>query len=112
MGLSSLPGLAAHKITPEEKKPAFDHDKASRLVSEAISLLSSLYPTGGLDWLRENRPDIIRHLKEAEANLDAAAEAEDVSGFAKALDIYTRSYQKAFELYKARPPIIEQKELF
>jgi hypothetical protein len=111
-GLSSLPGLEAHRIMPDEKRPAFNHEKAARLVSDAVSLLESLYPPGGIEWLRENRRDVISHLKEIETCLDKAIEAGDLAAFTKALDLYTRSYQKAFEVYNARPPVIEQGSMF
>lgn len=109
-GLSSLPGLAAHRIVPEP--PAFDREKAGRLVSDAISLLESLYPAGGLEWLRKNRPDVVKHLKEIEVSLDKAIEDGDLEAFTKSLDLYTKAYKKAFEIYNARPPVIDQESLF
>lgn len=112
-GLSSLPGLEAHRIVPEEKKPVFDHERAVRLVSDAVSLLESLYPQGGMEWLRENRRDVIDHLKAAEARLDKAAAGEELAEFTAALKHYTESYKRAFEVYNGRPPVIErQKGLF
>jgi hypothetical protein len=109
-GLSSLPGLAAHRIVPEEKIPVFDHEKAYRLISDAYSVLTSLYPAGGLEWLRENRIDVIEHLKSADARLDKAAAGEDLAAFTKALEHYTNSYRRAFDVFNARPPVIERQE--
>ncbi|HOI16998.1 MAG TPA: hypothetical protein PK036_11720 [Geobacteraceae bacterium] len=109
-GLSSLPGLEAHRIVPEEKKPVFDHERAARLVSDAVSLLESLYPQGGMEWLRKFRPDVIDHLKAAEASLDKAIDDGDLDAFTKSLDLYTKSYQRAFEVYSGRPPVIERQE--
>jgi hypothetical protein len=112
-GLSSLPGLETHRIVPEEKTPAFDNERAVRLVSDAVSLLESLYPAGGLEWLRENRRDIIDHLKAAAERLDNAAAGEKLAEFTAALKHYTESYKRAFEVYNGRPPVIErQKGLF
>ena len=105
-----IPGLQAHRIVPEERKPAFNHEKASRLVSDAVSLLASLYPAGALEWIAANRPDINKHLKEITANLDKAAAGDDLSAFTKALGIYVEAQKKAFGIYMARPPVIERQE--
>jgi hypothetical protein len=109
-GLSSLPGLAAHRIVPEEKKPAFNHEKAYRLVCDAVSLLASLYPAGALEWIKENRPDIEKCLKEYRQNLDVTSQGDDVGAFTKALGFFVEGHKKAFQVYEARPPVIERQE--
>jgi hypothetical protein len=109
-GLSALPGLDVHRIIPEDQSPAFDHEKAHRLVSDGYSLLASLYPAGALEWIEGNRPDISKHLKEFAANLDKAAEGDDVAAFHKALSVYVEGHKKAFRIYEARPPVIERQE--
>jgi len=109
--LANIPGLAAHAAA----KPVvtFDRERAEQLVCDTVSLLSSIYPAGALEWLQQNRPDVDRYLKESEQELDQSIKAEDPIGFAKALELYTKRYQRAFEIFNARPPVEEvQGELY
>jgi len=111
--LGNIPGLATHQIQLPEAKPTFDRDKAARLVSETVSLLSSFYPAGALEWIQANRPDVKRYLTESESELDQAAEEGDQGRFTRALALYAKRYQRAFEIYKERPPVIDvQEEMF
>ncbi len=104
--LENCPGLQAHQVEVPEAKP-FDREKAYRLVRDAVSLLGSYYPAGALEWLRENRPDVTRFLKETEAELDRAVLDGDMAAFARTLEVYTRSHQRAFRIYEERPPVVE-----
>lgn len=116
--LSNIPGLAAHQVqvpevTPEPARSDFDREAAFRLVSDAVSLLASFYPAGALEWLRENRPDVIRYLTEAEIALDMAILAEDITQFRVVLEEYVKYHRKAFKIYEERPPVVEvQDDLF
>lgn len=111
--LGNIPGLAAHQIQIPTAKLPFDHEKAVRLVSDAVGLLNSFYPAGALEWIQVNRPDIPRYLKESEAALDQSIENGDQEAFAKALDLYTERHRRAFTIYNERPPVIEvQEEMF
>lgn len=103
--LANIPGLAAHKTV--EPVVAFDRERAERLICDAVSLLSSIYPAGALEWLEKNRPDVYRYLRESEQELDKSVTDEDAMGFAKALERYTKRSQKAFEIFAARPPVVE-----
>uniref|UniRef100_A0A831TXV1 Uncharacterized protein n=1 Tax=Geobacter metallireducens TaxID=28232 RepID=A0A831TXV1_GEOME len=85
----------------------FDRETARRMVWDTVCMLSSSYPDGALEWLRANRPDVIRYAHEAEAALDAAVEAEDVHGLALALERYVKVFQRAFQVFEGRPPVIE-----
>lgn len=103
--LDSIPGLAAHAVVTVP--PAFDADRAVRLVADAVSLLASMYPAGCMEWVEANRPDVYRYIREAERDLDLAVDNEDALGFAKALEVYSKRYQRAFEIYVGRPPVVE-----
>lgn len=103
--LANIPGLAAHKGTPP--RVPFDRERACRLVGDAVSLLTSMYPSGALEWIEGNRPDVHKYLREAERDLDASVESEDSTAFAKALEIYVKRHQRAFEIYNERPPVVE-----
>lgn len=97
------PGVAAQRIQGQ----SFDRDKATRLVSDAISLLNSFYPDGALEWVQINRTDIHRHLKQSEAELVESILAEDQARFARALEIYSKRHHRAFAIYNERTPLIE-----
>lgn len=105
--LANIPGLAAHKVAVPEAAVAFDWERAARLVGDAVSLLSSTYPAGAMEWLAVNRPDVHRYIQEAEQALDGSVEREDSAAFAKALELYIKRHQRAFELYNERPPVME-----
>lgn len=110
--MSAIPGLAMHKTTVPDPPPppAFDREKADSLMREAISLLCSFYPVGAMEWLRENRPDAVKHLEESMAEIDAAVLAEDIKAVTAALERYVKFHQRAFELFEQRPPVIEVQE--
>lgn len=108
-----IPGLSAHRIDIPPVKPDFDQDVASRLIGDAISILSSLYPSGALEWVRVNRPDVAQHLREAADAMDAAANGTNRAALVNAIDRWVSFHKKAFEIYNCRPPVIErQGEIF
>ncbi len=107
--MQSIPGLSKHEtVVP----PSLDSRKASRLIREAISLLSSYYPTGALEWIREERPDLYAKLREAERTVDEVAKGDEVGPLRKALDEYVTAHRRAFSAYEGRPPVIQQRGLF
>lgn len=111
--LANIPGLAAHAAKVPEPAATFDRERAERLVGDAVSLLTSLYPAGALEWIEQNRPDVHRYLQDSERDLDKSVEDEDPIGFAKALELYTKRYRRAFEIFAGRPPVMEvQGELY
>ena len=105
--ISNIPGLAAHRVAVPVAASPFDRERAIRLTGDAVSLLSSYYPAGALEWLKENRPDVDRYLREAEQDLDESIEREDLPRFTKALEIYIKRHQRGFEIFNERPPVME-----
>lgn len=105
--LDAIPGLAAHQ---EQTVPQLSDDEAGRLISDAVSLISSVYPTGALEWVSEKRSDVMRHLAEAEQEVDAAAIARDRARLVKALDGWTKRYKRAFALFEDRPKVLQRQE--
>ena len=101
-----IPGLAAHRIDVP-KAPAFDQAAASLLVGDAVSIISSLYPAGALEWLRENRPDVAKHLREAADSMDLAANGTNRAVLVVAIERWVEFHRKAFEIYLSRPPVID-----
>jgi len=104
-----IPGLAAHRIDIP-KAPAFDQDAAALLVGDAVSIIASLYPAGALEWLRDNRPDVAKHLREAADTMDAAANGTDRAALVVAIERWVEFHRKAFSIYQSRPPVIECQE--
>jgi len=87
--------------------PVFDIDKAVKLLHEGLVLVNSFYPPGAMEWLRENRPDIAKQLKSDWKAIDLAIKAEDMQAATSAAELCIRQHRKAFDIYLARPPIIE-----
>ena len=108
--LASIPGLSAHQMTVAPAVSVFDWIKADQLRSDELSLVASFYPAGALEWLQEHRADIWQYLLESEAEIDKAVLAEDRPRFLKALDIWSKRHQKAFDIYRERPPIVERQD--
>lgn len=107
----NIPGLQAHRIAvPSDPEPQFDQEKASRLVSDAVSLLASLYPSGALEWIQTNRPDVYRYLKEATADMDNAAQGDDKNALVSSIERWVKLTRTAFQIYEQRSPVIEQQE--
>lgn len=107
---SSVRNFAAETPAQQPEKPIFDGDKAYRLMRDAISLLNSFYPDGALEWLTINRPDVGKHLLEAENDIDQAIFAEDIDQVTAALERYVKLSRAAFKVFEARPPVIEVQE--
>lgn len=105
-----IPGLQAHRTVPLESDSQFDQEKASRLVSDAVSLLASLYPSGALEWIQTNRPDVFRYLKEATAEMDQTAQGDDKTALVASIERWVKMHRKAFTIYEQRPPVMERRE--
>lgn len=108
--LDAIPGLATHQAEPVAVIPEFDRQRADSLIRDAYSMASSMYPDGALEWLRENRPDVVRYLEECEAGVDAAVLAGDQAVFEKALGLWSAAHRKAFFIFLERPPVIQRDE--
>ncbi len=105
-----IPGLQAHRTVPTDAAHQFDQEKASRLVFDAVSLLASLYPSGALEWIQTNRPDVFRYLKEATAEMDQTAQVDDKTALVASIERWVKMHRKAFAIYEQRPPVMERQE--
>lgn len=106
-----IPGLTAHRIDiPQKTAPVFDQAAASLLVGDAVSIISSLYPAGALEWLRANRPDVSKHLREAADAMDVAANGTNRAALVLAIERWVEFHRKAFAIYQGRPPLIDCQE--
>lgn len=107
--LSAIPGLAKYQASPLP----FDREKAFRLLDDAVSLLSSYYPAGALEWLEDHKPDVVLQMKEAESDVNKSIVAENQVDFPGALERFIKLHREAFDVYSARPPVVErQGDLF
>ena len=89
---------------------AFDRDKACELVSHTLRLISSRYPTSALEWLEQNRPDMLKPIKAAEVDIDAAILGDKHLSFPLALGAFVNGNMAAFDLYSKR--VVTQPALF
>lgn len=105
--LDAIPGLAAHQEDLVESAE-FDRPRADRLIRDAYSFVSSMYPAGALEWLGQHRPDVTGYLKECEAAVDAAVLTGDQEKFEKSLEVWSAAHRKAFFIYLERPPVIQR----
>ncbi len=103
--LAAMPGLSKHETNIP--KPVFDIDRASKLLREGLVLVNSFYPPGAMEWLRENRPDVVKQLKQDWKDIDLAIKAEDMKAATLAAETCIKHHRKAFEIFEGRPPVIE-----
>ena len=85
----------------------FDQARAIQLISDTYSLISSKCPAGALEWIEKERPDIFDLLKQAGKAVDFALESEDEQRLVKVLDAWRRYHLRAFDVFDARPPVME-----
>lgn len=104
--LDAIPGLAAHQSEPAGAEPEFDLELAYRLIKEAQGLVGSMYPDGALEWLRQNRPEVVKYLGDAGNEVDAAVLAGDMARFRRSLDLWAVAHRKAFAVYNERPGVM------
>lgn len=91
----------------------FDQTKAQRMISDTSSMISTQCPSGAMNWLSTFRPDVFKQLNQAGKAVDHAYESENQPELVKRLSIWHRYHTRAFELFEARPPVIEvQDNLF
>jgi hypothetical protein len=106
--LSAIPGLSAHEMKiPAAPIILFDRDKAVQILRDGISLINSFYPAGAMEWLRENRPDVIKQLKSDLLAIEQAISNEDHSKVSVTIELGIKHHRRAFELFELRPPVIE-----
>lgn len=90
-----------------------DSRRPHDLASEAVKLISTYYPEGALEWLTNNRPDIIKYLKQAEEAVNTAILTDDGAFFPRALETYVKGHIKAFKVFTDRQSgSPEQADLF
>ena len=102
--MARIPGLAKH-CTVKAVAPVPNRERAYELLKEAVRMLADLYPEQALVWLRECRPDVVAWLKECEKTVDAAVLSGDLDQTRRELTRYVSAHQKAFDMFKSRPPV-------
>lgn len=85
----------------------FDRDKAFQILRDGVSMINSFYPVGAMDWLRTNRPDVVKQLKADYRNIDQAIHNEDRTAVSVSVELCIKHHRKAFEIFEARPPVID-----
>ena len=85
----------------------FDRDRAIQVLRDGISLINSFYPAGAMEWLRDNRPDVIRQLKADFLAINSAIHEEDRLKVTVAVELCIKHHRRAFEIFAVRPPVIE-----
>lgn len=85
----------------------FSIDQADNLLRDLNGTLGAEYSPGTIEWLQENRPDVIKSLHDMWNQVDAAYLTESMPELAAVTDLLKRSYLKAFDLFRQRPPVIE-----
>lgn len=114
--MAMVPGLAKHRTaTPAVAvvPPVPNRERAFELLRESVRLLAELYPEQALVWLREYRPDVVAHLRDCEGAVDAAVLSGDLDRTRRTLTRYVSEHQRAFDLFKSRPPVVDtQGDLF
>ncbi|OHD28266.1 MAG: hypothetical protein A2Y38_19340 [Spirochaetes bacterium GWB1_59_5] len=98
--------VPAETTTPYVAAVEFDQSRAVQLISDTYSLISGKCPSGAMDWLGKERPDVFGRLALAEKAVVAALEDQDAVRLSKALDTWKRYHLRAFDIFEARPPVI------
>jgi hypothetical protein len=93
-------------VDPEHA--SFPADKLRQLISDTYSRVTSQCPVGALKWLEENRPDVVNHLTDVGAAVDAAFAAEDEQELLRQIRNWERWHLAAWQLYQERPEVIER----
>jgi len=106
-GLPPAMKVITRKAETMNDPKRFDLIKAQQEIADAYSLIMSKCPTGALDWIADNRPDILDHLKQAEKAVDFAFKTEDSVQLTKNLAGWHRFHLRAFDIFEGRPPVIE-----
>jgi DNA primase len=121
--IDGLPISLQPRQSAEEKKvevpkvaietEGFNAVRVQQLIRDSRSRIESSWQNDGWEWLGKNRPDIIAYIKGMENTVDERFGTEDELGVLAALDTLERWYQRAWEVYAERPPVIErQNDLF
>lgn len=98
-----IPGLSKHR-SASAPVPSVDlRPEIQRLLREAIAVVADGHPDNALQWLRDERPDVIAYMRKVEDEVDEAAIAQDIDQLRKVLRAYMEGYRRAFDLYKTRP---------
>lgn len=82
-------------------------DRADRLIRRLNGTVGSRVQDGCLEWLCANRPDLWNGLCAGENAVDRAYIAEDLAALTVAVEEMERLYLQAFDVYAARPPLME-----
>ena len=88
--------------------PQFDQDRAQQMISDTNSIISSSCPKGAMEWIDASRPEVAERLKSAGKAVDQAFETEDMARLTKVLTAWKQYHMRAFDIFEARPPVIER----
>jgi hypothetical protein len=87
---------------------AFPAARLRQLISDTYSRVTSQCPAGALEWLGTYRSDVVSHLGEVGAAVDAAFSAEDEQELLRQIRNWERWHLAAWQLYQERPEVIER----
>lgn len=77
----------------------FDIAQADTLLRITTEFIGKEYPVGALEWLRKERPEVVKSLYDLENQVDTACLAKNMPELLVKIDLLKRSYQKAFGLF-------------
>jgi hypothetical protein len=97
-----IPGLEKHRSASVPAPSEDRRPEIQRLLREAIAVVADEHPDNALQWLRDERPDVIAYMCKVEDEVDEAAIDQDIERLRKALRSYMEGYRRAFDLYKTR----------
>jgi len=86
----------------------FDTDRMQQLISDTFSRVMSACPHGAMEWLDENRSDVVGHLKRAGKAVDRAFEDRTEVDLKKVLAAWEKWHIEAWKRFEERPKVIER----
>jgi len=99
-------------IEDENKEAAvgeWSNERGWQWIKDARSLIESSCPNGGMEWLQKQQ-EIKGHIAAAEDAVDLAFASADEEKLEGALKKLLRYYERAWEVFAARPPVIERED--
>ena len=89
-------------------KDSFPTDQMQQLVSDTYSRIRSASPQGALEWLDQNRPDVVGHLTRAGRAVDQAFEEGDETQLMRVLAAWEKWHVEAWKRFEERPKVMER----
>lgn len=104
----NIPSIKQYQVEPPPARQVpFDREKAMRILRDGVSLINSFYPAGAIEWLWDNRLDVMKQLRDDRKEINRAILEEDHVAVVAAVESSIRHHRKAFAIYEARPPVVE-----